>query len=169
MSLIEPGAALTALRPELLRLARLLTRDGDLADDLTQEALLAVWARLQAGEEIRALRPYLKTVLRNASRRHRITEQATAAAPPGHAPEAPGRLACRDVLRAVAGLPPEQARLLLLLASTGASYADLARATGLPLGTVTSRLSRARAALCATLDLPPEAPVATLLGPGAGP
>ena len=71
-------------------------------------------------------------------------------------------LALREVMQAIAALPPAQAELLRLLATTGADYADLARQTGLPLGTVTSRLSRARARLRAAVDLPENAPVTTL-------
>lgn len=164
--------ALAALLPDLERVARFLTRDRDAAEDLAQEALLAVWARMAHGEEIRALRPYLMTALRNAHRRRRKPEFSTGEdALPGHLAEAPRRIACREVLAAIAALPPAQAELMRLLVATGASHADLARRTGLPTGTVTSRLSRARMRLRAALDLPDGASVTALFedppqGPG---
>ncbi|SMX42372.1 RNA polymerase sigma factor [Actibacterium lipolyticum] len=156
---------LEALLPDLMRLARLLTRNRDTAEDLAQEALLSVCSRLAKGEDIRALRPYLMTTLRNAYRRtraHPNFADADEDAMPGHPPEAPQRMACREVLKAIATLPPHQAELMQLLATTGASYEELSRDTGLPIGTVTSRLSRARATLRCTLDLPPNAPVTAL-------
>ncbi|MDY6858016.1 MAG: RNA polymerase sigma factor [Pseudomonadota bacterium] len=163
----DSGNDLTALIPELRHLARVLTRNRDTADDLAQEALLCVWARIAAGEDIQTLRPYLMTTLRNAHRRTRhrdsdVTLGDDDAALPAQPAEAPGRLALREVMQAIAALPPAQAELLRLLATTGADYADLARQTGLPLGTVTSRLSRARARLRAAVDLPENAPVTTL-------
>jgi RNA polymerase sigma-70 factor (ECF subfamily) len=48
----------------------------------------------------------------------------------------------------------------------GLSYAQIARVTGLPMGTVTSRMARGRAALRSALDLPEGASVTDLLGPG---
>lgn len=74
------------------------------------------------------------------------------------------RLGCAEALAALAGLPEDQLHLLRLRAMEGLSYARIARRTGLPLGTVTSRLARRRAALRLALDLPPRAPVAELLG-----
>lgn len=74
------------------------------------------------------------------------------------------RLACAEALEALAGLPHDQQVLLRLRAIDGLSYADIARRTALPMGTVTSRLARGRAAMRVALDLPPGAPVTDLLG-----
>jgi RNA polymerase sigma-70 factor (ECF subfamily) len=66
-------------------------------------------------------------------------------------------------LAALDTLPADQAALIRMRAIEGLSYAQIATIAGLPEGTVTSRLSRARAALRAKLNLPPGAPVTFLL------
>lgn len=58
---------LTSLIPALSRLARILAPSPHQAEDMVQDALLRVWARLQKGGTIDDLRPYLMTTLRNAS------------------------------------------------------------------------------------------------------
>ncbi|MDP3864454.1 MAG: RNA polymerase sigma factor, partial [Rhodoferax sp.] len=59
-----------------------------------------------------------------------------------------------DLQRCLLRLPPEQREILLLVSMEGMSYADIAKVTGVPLGTVMSRLSRARGRLQALLDAP---------------
>jgi RNA polymerase sigma-70 factor (ECF subfamily) len=76
--------------------------------------------------------------------------------------EAPAHLAMRDALTALDALPEGQAQLLRMRALEGRSYAEIARRTGLPLGTVTSRLARGRAALRLKLGLPEGASVSDL-------
>lgn len=160
----HPRATLAGLVPEVIRLSRYLTRDRDLADDAAQEVLLKVWSRLADGAEIDDLRLYLKASLRNRLRRpQRPTEELTEANMPATQPGAPARLATRDVLHGIARLPGDQGRLLLEFAGGEASYAELARRHGLPIGTVMSRISRARARLCADLDLPGDHPVGSLV------
>ena len=66
---------LTTLMPALQRLARILAATPDLAEDMAQDALLRVWARLRKGGEIDDLRPYLMTTLRNASTRPPVQDQ----------------------------------------------------------------------------------------------
>ncbi|HHI69652.1 MAG TPA: sigma-70 family RNA polymerase sigma factor [Rhodobacteraceae bacterium] len=156
--------SLTDLIPALQRLARILAPTPDQAEDMAQEALLRVWARLQDGASIDDLRPYLMTTLRNASTKPRtqdqeLTEQNT----PGQAPEVWSRFACSDVGGALSRLPDDQADLLRPFAIQGASYAELAKTFDLPIGTVMSRISRARAQLRAELDLPKSRAVETLL------
>lgn len=152
-----PTDALTELHPDLLRLALILTRNPDRAEDLAQEVFANVLARLTSGDEITDLRPYLMAALRNAHRRAARAlpqDSIDEADLPTHPPEGQSRLMCRDVLRAVADLPPPQAELILLLITTEDSFAGLAARTGLPLGTVCSRIGRARARLRDTLELP---------------
>ena len=88
---------------------------------------------------------------------------AGAALQPASAPEAPARLACAETLAALDDLTPDQAELLRLRAVEGLSYAEMARRLRVSEGTVTSRLSRARAALRKRLDLAPDAPVTFLI------
>lgn len=155
---------LVALMPALTRLARILADTPDQADDMAQDALLRVWVRLQNGGSIDALRPYLMTTLRNASTKplrqnDALTEQNT----PSHPAEIWDRFACRDVINTLAMMPAEQADLLRPLALSDASYADLAKAFELPIGTVMSRISRARKQLRAELGLPKSGAVEVLL------
>ncbi len=77
---------------------------------------------------------------------------------------APARLATRDVLDCIARLPDDQAILLIEFAQDETSYADLARRHNLPIGTVMSRISRARQRLCKDMDLPHDCAVASLVG-----
>lgn len=156
--------ALMGHMPALMRAALALVRSRDCAEDLAQEALLRVWARMRSGEPIGELRPYLLATLRNLARRPPRPIPAEAASPDTAPDRAPDRLACREVLAALAELPSEQAGLLALAAIGGGTVAELAAETGLPPGTVASRVSRARARLRARLDLPEAAPVAALLG-----
>ena len=161
---IAPQAALTRLIPRLTRLARLLAPTPDKAEDMVQDALLSVWTRLQDGAQIDDLGPYLMTVLRNRSRHPlpapaELTEQ-NAGSTPGQADQ---RLACLDVGAAIERLPDDQAALLRSLYLSGASYRDLALAFDVPIGTVMSRLARARTRLRADLDLPARGAVPSLL------
>lgn len=144
---------LVALMPDLGRLARALTRDASRAEDLAQETLARVLA--QAPEGIGDLRPYLMAAARNLARRPgRTTEHlegdgALTAAPRDDG----GRLALRDVAQAMARLDPAEARLILAVAYDGQSYASVAGGLGVPVGTVMSRLARARAHLRAEIGL----------------
>ena len=156
---------LGALRPRLLRRARRYTSDPAAAEDLAQEALLRVWARLQQEPPVDDLERYLFTALRNISQRRRAAEAAlTEAEMPAVAPRAADRLAAGEVLAEIARLPAAQARLILEHGVGGTSYAELARRHGLPVGTVMSRVARGRARLCDRLDLPRDRPVAAILG-----
>lgn len=160
----DDAQELTSLIPALSRLARILAPPPHQAEDMVQDALLRVWARLQKGGTIEDLRPYLMTTLRNAStklppRDQELTDQNT----PSHPAEIWGRFAYSDVINALACIPDDQADLLRPLALAGASYEDLAKAFDLPIGTVMSRISRARKQLRAELGLPKSGAVEMLM------
>ncbi|MBS9716391.1 RNA polymerase sigma factor [Pseudohalocynthiibacter aestuariivivens] len=158
------GKELTALMPALHRLARKIAPSKAIADDLMQEALLRVWTRIDAGEPIDELRPYLMTTLRNLSRRPaRALSQLTDENMPCTMAEAPRRIATRDVLLALARLPEKDASLLVKVAFNGEGYAEVADVMGIPVGTIMSRVARARARLRADLDLPASHAVESLL------
>lgn len=144
---------LVGLMPDLKRLARALTRDATRADDLAQEALVRVLARSPG--EIADLRPYLMTAARNLARRPgRSAEPLDDDRPETAAPgDDGGRLALRDVAQALTRLDPEETRLILAVACEGQSYAAVAASLGVPVGTVMSRLARARAHLRAEVGL----------------
>ena len=143
---------LEACVPALRRYARALTRNADLADDLVQDCLERAIARRGLFRPTGPVRPWLFTILlnlyRNALRTTRtrgetvpydsVPEPSTPAAPPGH-------LALAEMARAIDGLPLDQREALLLVALEGLSYQEAATILKLPLGTLMSRLGRARA------------------------
>jgi RNA polymerase sigma-70 factor (ECF subfamily) len=140
--------------PALRRYARALTGNADMADDLVQDCLerairkQALWVR---GSNLRAwLYTMLLNLFRNARRRAskaRFDALETMPVDPAQAPAQPGRLALAEVSRAIARLPDEQREALLLVVLEGQSYAEAAGILAIPVGTLMSRIGRARANL----------------------
>jgi RNA polymerase sigma-70 factor (ECF subfamily) len=132
-----------------------LTRAADTADDLVQDTLVRALRsqHLFHGGEIRS---WLYTILtnlnrnrlRSLARRPVITSIGDDDAPDLAGPEAGGR----DIERALAGLVEEQRVALLLVVLEGLTYREVAEVQGVPIGTVMSRLARARAQIKAYLD-----------------
>ena len=153
MSVVRCG--LEPLIPALRRFARALARDTEIADDLVQDTLVRA---LRAEHLFHGgnLRTWLFTILLNLDRNRRrglarrpILAVIEDSDPPG-LPGSDG--SSRDIARGLAMLPPEQREVLLLVALEGMSYHEAAEIQGVPIGTVMSRLSRARAALRTHLD-----------------
>ncbi len=144
---------LVPLIPMLTRRARRLTRSPAEAEDLVQDTLLSLCQRLQEGGGIDDLPAYAMRTLSNRARRS-WRQVATDELAEDHAlsePVALIRLDCADTLAAITTLPPPQRQLMDLVVAGETSPRALATATGLPLGTVMSRLARARAQLRLTL------------------
>lgn len=163
---MQPQAIIEYI-PALRRYARALTGDAWAADDLVQDTLeraCSRWRLWLAGSNLRA---WLFTVMHNLFvseyRRRRATpvmlplDDLVEEAPAMHAPPE-GAL---DLQRCLLRLPEEQREVLLLVTLEDLSYADVARITGTPMGTVMSRLSRARERLRTLMDAPAQAPHAT--------
>ena len=141
--------------PALRRYARALTRDAELADDLVQDTLVRALRseHLFHGGDIRS---WLYTILtnlnrnrlRSLARRPTITALDDNDAPDMAGPEAGGR----DIERALATLVEDQRAALLLVVLEGLTYREVAEVQGVPIGTVMSRLARARAQIKAYLD-----------------
>jgi RNA polymerase sigma-70 factor, ECF subfamily len=141
--------------PALRRYARALTRNGDIADDLVQDTLVRALRsqHLFNGGELRS---WLYTILtnlnrnrlRSLARRPTITLIGENDAPDASGPEAGGR----DIERALAELVEEQRTALLLVVLEGLSYREVAEVQGVPIGTVMSRVARARLQIRAYLD-----------------
>ncbi len=141
--------------PALRRYARALTRDADTADDLVQETLVRALRseHLFLGGDIRSwlftiLTNLNRNRLRSLARRPMIGTLDEDAAADFAGPEAGGR----DIERALALLVEDQRTTLLLVVLEGLSYREVAEVQGVPIGTVMSRLARARAQIKAYLD-----------------
>src|SRR3954468_16928052 len=148
----EIAALLEPHIPALRRYAWALLRDGDAADDLVQDCLERALARWRLRRRDGNLRAWLFTIQRNlflsGLRRGRrrgpdVDINALAAVPSAEASQ-DSELMRRDVLAELDALSEEQRSVLLLVAVEDFSYAETARILGVPLGTVMSRLSRAR-------------------------
>ncbi|MGH6944289.1 MAG: sigma-70 family RNA polymerase sigma factor [Geminicoccaceae bacterium] len=141
--------------PHLRRYARYLTRDVDRADDLVQECLVRAVAKRRSWQPGTNLRAWLFVILRNAYiselRQDRREPRASEVAEDDPGFSVAGRqeaqLALLDVQRAFERLSGEHRETLLLVAVEGLSYEEAAVIVEVPVGTVRSRLSRARAAL----------------------
>ena len=141
--------------PALRRYARALTRDADVADDLVQDTLVRALRseHLFHGGEVRS---WLYTILTNLNRnRLRSLARRPMLLPLDDndttdltGPEAGGR----DIERALGTLVEDQRSALLLVVLEGLTYREVAEVQGVPIGTVMSRLARARVQIKNYLD-----------------
>jgi len=141
--------------PALRRYARALTRDADVADDLVQDTLVRALRseHLFHGGEVRS---WLYTILTNLNRnRLRSLARRPILLPLEDndttdltGPEAGGR----DIERALGTLVEDQRSALLLVVLEGLTYREVAEVQGVPIGTVMSRLARARVQIKNYLD-----------------
>ena len=147
--------AIEAAIPALRRYARALTRNGELADDLVQDTLVRALRseHLFHGGDIRS---WLYTILTNLNRnrlRALARRPALQAIDDNDAAELAGPEAgARDIERALASLVEDQRSALLLVVLEGLTYREVAEVQGVPIGTVMSRLARARMQIKAYLD-----------------
>jgi RNA polymerase sigma-70 factor (ECF subfamily) len=146
---MSDAQSLIELIPRLRRYARALVSDRSTADDLVQDTLERAWSKLHLYRHGTDLRAWLFTVMHNVHvNRMRATRPTEALE--DDTPELAQRatqgdaLLVRDLERAIAALPEAQREVLLLVALEDLSYDETARALGIPIGTVMSRLSRAR-------------------------
>jgi RNA polymerase sigma-70 factor (ECF subfamily) len=141
--------------PALRRYARALTRESDVAEDLVQDTLMRALRseHLFHGGDVRK---WLYTILTNLNRnRLRSLSRRPAAVPLDDfdAADAAGPDAgARDIERALATLTDDQRAALLLVVLEGLSYREVADVQAVPIGTVMSRLARARAQIKSYLD-----------------
>jgi RNA polymerase sigma-70 factor, ECF subfamily len=140
--------------PALRRYARALTRDAETADDIVQDTLVRALRseHLFLGGDVRA---WLYTILTNLNRnRLRSISRRPIVAPikDSDAAMAGPDTGNRDIARALEDLAEEQRTALLLVVLEGLTYREVAEAQGVPIGTVMSRLARARLQIKAYLD-----------------
>jgi RNA polymerase sigma-70 factor, ECF subfamily len=140
--------------PALRRYARALTRDTETADDIVQDTLLRALRseHLFHGGDLRA---WLYTILTNLNRNRLRTLSRRPILTPikdsdasTNGPESGGR----DITRALDELAEEPRTALLLVVLEGLTYREVAEVQGVPIGTVMSRLARARMQIKAYLD-----------------
>ena len=130
------------------------------ADDLLQETLLKAWSSSDSFTPGTNMRAWLFTILRNTyysqhRRRGREVQDTDGvyaeriATPPNQE----GALDLADFRAALAKLPPEHRDVLLMVGASGFSYEEAAQICGVAIGTVKSRLNRARARLATLLGI----------------
>jgi RNA polymerase sigma-70 factor (ECF subfamily) len=159
--------------PGLRRYARALTGDVWAADDLVQDTLeraCSRWRLWLAGTDLRA---WLFTLMHNlfiGQVRQGLTRAKLVPTVDledvEHELRAPDTslILAIDLQRCLLRLPDDQRVVLLLVTMEEMSYAEVAKVTGVPVGTVMSRLSRARGRMRELLDEPNERPAATEMG-----
>ena len=159
-----PHPDLVAAIPRLRRYARVLTGDATRADDLVQETLARGWEKRRLWAAGTDLRAWLFTIMHNVFVNQRALAMRDAqnvsldgdgdAGPawqiPVRAPQQ-ARVELQEVLRELARLPAEQREVLVLAAVEEMRYEEIAEILSIPIGTVMSRLSRARAKLRRTM------------------
>jgi len=147
--------------PRLRRYARYLRREPDHADDLVQECLSRAIAKIDTWQPGTNLRAWLFVILRNCHINEIRRERRVISIDddgPGTEPTltVPGsqetRVALAEVRNAYLSLSEEHREVLLLVAIEGLQYEEASAILDVPLGTVRSRLSRARQALRQALD-----------------
>jgi RNA polymerase sigma-70 factor (ECF subfamily) len=139
--------------PYLRRFARALSGDAAVADDLVQDCVERAMNKSHLYDPARPLRAWLYAVLRNLyisslRRTGRSTVVKTVEdlqyGEGAVAPEQENRLSAGSVTEALDRLAPQHREVIVLVALEEMSYRDVAEILGIPLGTVMSRLSRAR-------------------------
>jgi RNA polymerase sigma-70 factor (ECF subfamily) len=156
---------LVALIPSLRSFALRLCGSRDMADDLSQDAMMRGWAarsRYTLGTNLRA---WLFTILRNqwysnfrkAMRTTGWDDPGVVEFLPVQAPAQQDAIHLADVAKALLKLPWNQRQVLQLVGIDGASYEEAAIVVGCPMGTLKCRLSRGRKALALLIDGPADA------------
>ena len=171
MSDSEFKSDLTKAIPSLRAFAISLIGKVDRADDLVQETLLKAWANRSSFTPGTNLRAWLFTILRNEfytyfRKRKREVEDADGAIAAAVAvyPEQEGHPDLADMQAALAKLPVDQREALLLVSASGMSYEEAAEICGVAVGTIKSRVNRARNKLSEFLLLAEAADI----GPDSG-
>lgn len=138
----------------LLRVSRRLTSDPASAEDLVQDCLLLAWKNFHQFRSGTNCRAWLFRILFNAFyARQRVPVLIL---PDQKSTVVPERERDMDILRALGALPIEQRSVLLLGVVEGFTCSEMSEIFSVPIGTVMSRLSRARQAMRARLTAPAQ-------------
>jgi RNA polymerase sigma-70 factor (ECF subfamily) len=162
--------------PRLRAFAISLTGSVDRADDLVQETLLRAWTHFDSFQTGTNFNAWLFTILRNLFRSDYRKRKREVADSDGiysrclsSVPEQTGKIELIEVRTALAKLPPEQREALILIGADGLSYEETAQICGCAVGTIKSRVNRARTRLAKMLlidgaeDFGPDAETAAVL------
>jgi RNA polymerase sigma-70 factor (ECF subfamily) len=156
----ELRASLLNAIPHLRAFAISLTGKVDQADDLVQEAILRGLSHLDSFTPGTDLQAWLFTILRNLfytslrKRRREVEDpDGVIAGMLSTAPEQHGRLDLNDLRTALGKLSVEQREALLLVGAEGMSYEEAAAICEVNIGTIKSRINRARTRLAELLDV----------------
>jgi RNA polymerase sigma-70 factor (ECF subfamily) len=172
----DPSFNVMAELPALMRYGHVLTRNADETEELVHEALLRAYERRSTFRKDAALKPWLLSILHNChvdGQRRRQTERAHLAlaalsAQAHQEPPQDHQLRLAQLRQRFAALPEDQRTAIHLITIEGLSYQEAASMLGIPVGTLMSRLGRARAALRAMEDASAaaaETPGATRMPP----
>lgn len=156
----DPRNELPAHLPAMRAFAISLTRNAAAADDLVQDAVVKAWSNFGSFQPGTNLRAWLFTILRNTfysnlrkTRREVPDPDGVYSATLYEKPAHDGRLAMTDFRAAFDQLTPQHREVLILVGASGFSYEEVAEMTGVAVGTVKSRASRARLRLAELLGL----------------
>ena len=163
---LELVNGLIKLRPFLRAFALSLSGKGNIADDLAQETLTKAWRSRRSFVPGSNLKAWLFTILRNeyCSQQRRAWRQTDwdqkfAEAMPDASNQQHWAVELSDVASAMEALPKEQRETLLLVGAAGLSYEEAAKHTTMALGTVKSRVCRARRSLKIILEGRKQRPI----------
>jgi RNA polymerase sigma-70 factor, ECF subfamily len=152
--------------PSMRAFAISLTGNVDQADDLVQEAMVRGLGHIQQFQPGTNIEAWLFTILRNQfhtlhRKRWREVEDVDGsyAARLKAYPDQQSHLDYEDLRTALSKLHPDQREALVLVGAQGMSYEEAAQVTGVAVGTIKSRVNRARSRLAELLDLNSEAEI----------
>lgn len=151
---------LIALAPNLRAFAQSLCGSADKADDLVQETMIKAWKNQNSFAPGSNLKAWTFTILRNTflserrKAKHEVedAEGVFAARLSTHGEQA-GHMDLADFRSALAKLPPDQREALILIGAEGFSYEDAALMCGCAIGTMKSRVNRARTKLAELMGI----------------
>jgi RNA polymerase sigma-70 factor, ECF subfamily len=156
----ELKTELIAAMPNLRAFALSLCGTSDRADDLVQETLVKAWNKIGSFEQGTNLKAWLFTILRNTyfsqyrkERREVADSEGEFASRLAVQPSQEGHIDVKDLLESMTALSEEQREALVLIAAEGFSYEEAAEIVGCAVGTIKSRVNRARARLAELMGI----------------
>lgn len=143
-----------------------LTRNSATADDMVQDTVVKAWTNIEKFQEGTNMRAWLFTILRNTYYSSRRRTKREVSDPEGimvdtlsQKPDHDGRLQMADFRVAFAELTDEQREVLILVGANGFSYEEAAEMCGVAVGTIKSRVNRARTRLSDIMKIDENTPM----------